>query len=56
MLVLSRRPGERIKIGDDVTVTIVRIGHNNVRVGIDCPRDRNIVREELLPEREGAAT
>lgn len=47
MLVLSRKPGERILIGNDITVTIVRIGPNNVRVGIDAPRDLNIVREEL---------
>ena len=47
MLVLSRKPGERILIGDDIVVTIVRIGPNNVRVGIEAPRDLNIVREEL---------
>ncbi len=47
MLVLSRKPGERIRIGDDVTVTVVRIGPNNVRLGIDAPRAMNIVREEL---------
>ncbi len=47
MLVLSRKPGERILIGDDVTITIVRIGPNNVKVGIDAPREMNIVREEL---------
>lgn len=50
MLVLSRKPGERILIGDDVTVTIVRIGPNTVRLGIDAPRDTNIVREELCIE------
>ncbi len=50
MLVLSRKPGERILIGDDVTVTIVRIGPNTVRLGIDAPRDKNIVREELCIE------
>jgi carbon storage regulator len=50
MLVLSRKPGERILIGDNVTVTIVRIGPNNVRLGIDAPRDMNIVREELLTD------
>ena len=48
MLVLSRKPGERIFIGDEVTVTIVRIGPNNVRVGIDAPSTMNIVREELV--------
>lgn len=47
MLVLSRKPGERILIGNDVTVTIVRIGPNNVRLGIEAPRQLNIVREEL---------
>jgi len=47
MLVLSRKPGERILIGNDVTVTIVRIGPNTVRLGIDAPEHLNIVREEL---------
>jgi carbon storage regulator len=47
MLVLSRKPGERILIGDTVSVTIVRIGPNSVRLGIDAPREMNIVREEL---------
>jgi carbon storage regulator len=47
MLVLSRKPGERILIGDSVAVTIVRIGPNTVRLGIEAPRDLNIVREEL---------
>ena len=47
MLVLSRKPGERILIGDNVTVTIVRIGPNTVKLGIDAPKELNIVREEL---------
>jgi carbon storage regulator len=47
MLVLSRKPGERILIGDDVVLTVVRIGPNNVRLGIDAPKSMNIVREEL---------
>ncbi len=51
MLVLSRKPGERILIGDDIAVTIVRIGPNTVRIGIDAPRTMVIVRDELcLPE------
>lgn len=53
MLVLSRKPGERIMIGDEVTVTIVRIGPNNVRIGIEAPRTMNIVREELQVAAEG---
>ena len=47
MLVLSRKPGERILIGDDIAITVVRIGPNTVRLGIDAPKDKNIVREEL---------
>jgi carbon storage regulator len=50
MLVLSRKPGERIMIGNDVTVTIVRIGPNTVRLGIDAPSHLNIVREELVSD------
>jgi len=48
MLVLSRKTGERIHIGEDVVVTIVQIGPNNVRVGIDAPKEMAIVREEIL--------
>ena len=51
MLVLSRKPGERILIGDQVQITIVRIGPNTVRLGIDAPRDMNIVREELTTDK-----
>ncbi len=47
MLVLSRKTSERILIGDDITITIVRIGPNSVRIGIEAPKDMNIVREEL---------
>ncbi len=47
MLVLSRKKGERILVGDDVAVTVVRIGPNVVRLGIEAPRSTNIVREEL---------
>jgi carbon storage regulator len=50
MLVLSRKPGQRVLIGDDVAVTVVRIGPNTVRLGIDAPRNKNIVREELCIE------
>jgi carbon storage regulator len=54
MLVLSRKPGERILIGDNVAITVVRIGPNSVRLGIDAPRDMNIVREELCQGLPGA--
>ena len=45
MLVLSRKPQERILIGDDIVVTVVRVGDNEVRLGIDAPKDVNIARE-----------
>lgn len=50
MLVLSRKPGERLLVGDDIVITIVRIGPNTVRIGIDAPGHLNIVREELLEQ------
>ncbi|MEZ6045570.1 MAG: carbon storage regulator [Planctomycetaceae bacterium] len=50
MLVLSRKTGEKILIGDEIAVTIVRVGPNNVRLGIEAPRSMNIVREELCIE------
>ena len=48
MLVLSRKVGERIVIGGDITVTVVRIVGNNVRIGIEAPGEMPIIRHELL--------
>lgn len=48
MLVLSRKVGERILIGDDITVTVVRISQGIVRIGIEAPRDTSVVREEVV--------
>jgi carbon storage regulator len=56
MLVRSRKPGEKILIGENVTVTIVRIGPNTVRLGIEAPRDMNIVREELCTDADPVPT
>ena len=47
MLVLSRKVGERVLVGDNVVITVVRIGPNAVRLGIEAPKEMNIVREEL---------
>lgn len=47
MLVLSRKPGERILIGDDIVVTVVRFQGGTVRLGIEAPRDFAVIREEL---------
>jgi len=48
MLVLSRRVGETIKIGDDISFTVLNISGNQVRLGLDAPKDVNIVRSELI--------
>ncbi len=47
MLVLSRRVGERIRIGGDITITVVRISGGGVRLGIEAPTELPVVREEL---------
>lgn len=48
MLVLTRKIGERILIGDQICVTVVRISPNAVRLGIQAASDLDIVREELV--------
>ena len=48
MLVLSRQRDERIVIGDQVTVTVVRIAGGVVRIGVDAPAEFAVVRRELL--------
>lgn len=47
MLVLSRKNGESIEIGDGITITVVRIGPNAVWLGVTAPRDVLVLREEL---------
>lgn len=47
MLVLSRKANERLLIGEDVVITLVEIRRDNVRIGIDAPRDVMILREEV---------
>lgn len=56
MLVLSRKVSDVLLIGDDVRVKVVRIGPNTVRLGIEAPREMNIVREELTRELETEVT
>lgn len=52
MLVLSRRPGESVVLGDDVTITILEVRGDVVRVGIDAPRSLAVHRAELLVQLE----
>jgi carbon storage regulator len=49
MLVLSRKIGEKIRIGDDITITVVDIGRSRMKLGIEAPAGHRILREELLP-------
>lgn len=50
MLVLSRRVGESVVIGDDITVTVLEVRGDVVRIGIDAPRSVAVNRAELLAE------
>ena len=47
MLVLSRRESQRIRLGDSIVVTVVRLGRDKVRLGIEAPSDVLVLRDEL---------
>ena len=47
MLILTRRVGEKLVIGDNVTVTVLGVKGHQVRIGIDAPRDVSVNREEI---------
>ena len=50
MLVLSRKKGETIKIGDDIEITIVATANDQVKIGIQAPKNIEILRKELFEE------
>lgn len=54
MLVLTRRAGETLMIGDDIKLTVVGIKSGQVRLGIEAPKDVQIQREELLLKNDKA--
>ncbi len=47
MLILTRRVGEMLMIGDDIVITVLGVKGNQVRIGIDAPRDTPVHREEI---------
>jgi len=56
MLVLSRRQSERIRLGDSIVVTIVRVSGDKVRLGIEAPPDVLVLRDELRPHVQATDT
>lgn len=59
MLILTRRVGETLMIGDDVSVTVLGVKGNQVRIGVNAPRDVSVHREEIYDrirhEKEGGS-
>ena len=47
MLILTRRVGETVMIGDDVVVTVLRVKGNQVRIGVNAPKSVSVQREEI---------
>jgi carbon storage regulator len=56
MLILTRRLGESVKIGSDITVTIISVKGNQVRVGVAAPKDIPVHREEIVRRIEREST
>jgi carbon storage regulator len=54
MLVLSRKVGERILIGEDISVTVVRIAGGAVRIGVEAPPELAVIRQELKDQMDAA--
>jgi carbon storage regulator len=52
MLILTRRPQETIRVGEDITITILAIEGNKVRVGIAAPRNVVVDREEVYERKQ----
>ncbi|MDX2503668.1 MAG: carbon storage regulator CsrA [Gammaproteobacteria bacterium] len=47
MLILTRKPNESLQIGENVTITILSVNGNQIKIGIDAPKDVGVHREEV---------
>jgi carbon storage regulator len=47
MLIITRRPGEKIMLGDDTVIEVIEVSGSSVRIGIDAPRSIPVYREEI---------
>ncbi|MBC6413987.1 MAG: carbon storage regulator CsrA [Chromatiales bacterium] len=54
MLILTRRVGETLKVGDDVSVTVLAVRGNQIRIGINAPKGIGVYREEIYDKKKGA--
>ena len=54
MLILTRREGESVRIGEDITITVLRVKGSQVRLGVNAPKNVSVQREEIVG-RAGAA-
>jgi carbon storage regulator len=56
MLILTRRPGESIQVGEDIEISVLEIRGNQIRIGINAPADVLVLRSELITTNPTAAT
>ena len=56
MLILTRRPGESIQVGNDIEISVLEIRGNQVRIGINAPAEILVLRTELLESKPQAET
>ena len=52
MLVLSRKESQRIRLGDEIVISVLRLGGDKVRLGIEAPKEMLVLRDELEPHAE----
>jgi carbon storage regulator len=55
MLVLSRKANQSVRIGDNITINVVRIKGNTIQLGIEAPKDIPVVRAELTAKKDGTS-